>query len=111
MEIGVQAADVYALRVLREIKADDAGCPLSIPDIGQSTGKAQRSCLREIEISCLLVGGRRCLPVSERGLDIACKDRLGVSDLIIVAAGTDILIMPRGESQSVRKIVEARTKG
>lgn len=36
---------------------------------------------------------------------------VGVSDLIIVAAGNDILILPRGESQSVRKIVEARAKG
>jgi mannose-1-phosphate guanylyltransferase len=35
---------------------------------------------------------------------------VGVSDLIIVAAGNDILILPRGESQNVRKIVEARTK-
>ena len=36
---------------------------------------------------------------------------VGVSDLIIVAAGNDILILPRGESQNVRKIVEARAKG
>jgi len=35
---------------------------------------------------------------------------VGVSDLIIVAAGNDILILPRGESQNVRKIVEARAK-
>lgn len=36
---------------------------------------------------------------------------VGVSGLIIVAAGNDILILPRGESQNVRKIVEARAKG
>jgi mannose-1-phosphate guanylyltransferase len=35
---------------------------------------------------------------------------VGVSDLIIVAAGNDILILPRGESQNVRKVVEARAK-
>jgi mannose-1-phosphate guanylyltransferase/mannose-1-phosphate guanylyltransferase/mannose-6-phosphate isomerase len=35
---------------------------------------------------------------------------VGVSDLIIVAAGNDILILPRGESQNVRKIVEARAR-
>ncbi len=32
---------------------------------------------------------------------------VGVSDLIVVAAGKDILILPRGRSQEVRKIVEA----
>lgn len=35
---------------------------------------------------------------------------VGVSDLIIVASGNDILILPRGKSQDVRKIVDARAK-
>ena len=32
---------------------------------------------------------------------------VGVSDLIVVASGNDILILPRGQSQNVKRIVEA----
>jgi mannose-1-phosphate guanylyltransferase len=32
---------------------------------------------------------------------------VGVSDLIIVASGNDVLVVPRGKSQDVKKIVEA----
>jgi mannose-1-phosphate guanylyltransferase len=32
---------------------------------------------------------------------------VGVSDLIVVASGNDILIVPRGKSQEVKRIVEA----
>ena len=32
---------------------------------------------------------------------------VGVSDLIVVAAGDDILVLPRGRSQEVKKIIEA----
>ncbi|CAN5341104.1 hypothetical protein BH10PSE14_BH10PSE14_38560 [soil metagenome] len=32
---------------------------------------------------------------------------LGVSDLIIVASGNDVLILPRGRSQDVKKLIEA----
>ena len=32
---------------------------------------------------------------------------LGVSDLIVVATGTDVMILPRGRSQDVRRLVEA----
>ena len=32
---------------------------------------------------------------------------LGVSDLIVVASGTDILILPRGRSQEVKTLIEA----
>jgi mannose-1-phosphate guanylyltransferase len=32
---------------------------------------------------------------------------VGVSDLIIIASGNDVLIVPRGKSQDVKKIVEA----
>ena len=31
----------------------------------------------------------------------------GVEDMIVVASGNDILIVPRGKSQDVKKIVEA----
>ena len=55
----------------------------------------------------LAIDTDRCLIRSD-GIRI---HTVGVSDLIIVAAGNDILILPRGESQNVRKIVEARAKG
>lgn len=44
-----------------------------------------------------------CLFKSD-GIRIAA---LGVSDLIVVATGTDVMILPRGRSQDVRRLVEA----
>ena len=32
---------------------------------------------------------------------------VGVSDLIVVASGNDVLVLPRGRSQEVKKIIEA----
>ena len=32
---------------------------------------------------------------------------VGVQDLIVVASGEDILILPRGRSQDVKKLIEA----
>lgn len=32
---------------------------------------------------------------------------VGVTDLIVVANGTDILILPRGRSQEVKTLIEA----
>jgi mannose-1-phosphate guanylyltransferase/mannose-1-phosphate guanylyltransferase/mannose-6-phosphate isomerase len=32
---------------------------------------------------------------------------LGVSDLIVVASGNDVLILPRGRSQDIKKLIEA----
>jgi mannose-1-phosphate guanylyltransferase len=32
---------------------------------------------------------------------------VGIKDMIIVASGNDVLIVPRGKSQDVKKIVEA----
>lgn len=58
-------------------------------------------------VAPLTIDTERCLIRSD-GVRI---HTVGVSDLIIVAAGNDILILPRGESQNVRKIVEARAKG
>ncbi len=45
-----------------------------------------------------------CLVRSEPGKRVAL---VGVSDLIVVAAGDDVIVLPRGRSQEVRKIVEA----
>lgn len=35
---------------------------------------------------------------------------VGINDLIVVASGNDVLIMPRGRSQEVKKLIEARKK-
>ena len=43
-----------------------------------------------------------CLIRSEGPLVAA----IGVSDLIVIATGDSVLIMPRGESQRVKEIVE-----
>ncbi|RYD61006.1 MAG: mannose-1-phosphate guanyltransferase, partial [Sphingomonadales bacterium] len=36
---------------------------------------------------------------------------VGVEDLIVVASGNDILILPRGRSQEVKRLIEAMKKG
>ncbi len=46
---------------------------------------------------------RNCLLRSD-GIRIAA---VGVHDLIVVASGNDVLILPRGQSQDVKRIVEA----
>ena len=35
---------------------------------------------------------------------------VGVSDLIVVACGNDVMIVPRGRSQDVKKLIEAMQK-
>jgi mannose-1-phosphate guanylyltransferase len=47
-----------------------------------------------------------CLIRSD-GIRIAA---VGVSDLIIVASGNDVLVLPRGRSQEVKKLIEAMKK-
>ena len=36
---------------------------------------------------------------------------VGVSDLIVVASGNDVLVLPRGRSQEVKKIIDALKDG
>lgn len=55
----------------------------------------------------IAIDARNCLVHSE-GPRIAL---VGVEDLIVVASGNDILILPRGRSQEVRKITDALKKG
>jgi mannose-1-phosphate guanylyltransferase/mannose-1-phosphate guanylyltransferase/mannose-6-phosphate isomerase len=43
--------------------------------------------------------------IASNGLRISA---VGVQDLIIIASGNELLIVPRGQSQDVKKIVEAR---
>ena len=60
------------------------------------TGNAHRG-------EVLAIDTRDCLVRSD-GVRIRM---VGVSDLIVVASGNDVLILPRGQSQSVKKLVEA----
>lgn len=52
----------------------------------------------------VLIDVENCLVRGETGKRIAL---VGVRDLIVVAAGDDILVLPRGRSQDIRKIIEA----
>ena len=50
---------------------------------------------------------QNCLVRADSGKRIAL---VGVSDLIVVASGDDILVLPRGRSQEVKKLIEAMKK-
>ncbi len=52
----------------------------------------------------VVIDSRNCLVQAEPGRRVAL---VGVEDLIVVAAGDDILVLPRGRSQEVKKIIEA----
>lgn len=54
----------------------------------------------------IAIDTNHCLFKSD-GIRIAA---VGVSDLIVVASGNDVLILPRGQSQDVKRIVEALKK-
>ncbi len=54
----------------------------------------------------LAIDTRNCLVRSD-GARVAL---VGVEDLIVVASGDDILILPRGRSQEVKKLIEAMKK-
>ena len=51
----------------------------------------------------IMLDSRNCLIRSDR-IRIAA---VGVSDLVVVASGDDVLIVPRGRSQEVKKLLEA----
>jgi mannose-1-phosphate guanylyltransferase len=52
----------------------------------------------------IAIDAENCLIRSEPGKRVAL---VGVRDLIVVATGDDILVLPRGRSQDIRKIIEA----
>ena len=52
----------------------------------------------------VVIDAANCLVRAEPGKRVAL---VGVQDLIVVAAGDDVLVLPRGRSQEVRKIVDA----
>jgi len=53
------------------------------------------------------IDAENCLVRGEGGRRVAL---VGVSDLIVVASGDDVLVLPRGRSQEVKKILEAMHK-
>jgi mannose-1-phosphate guanylyltransferase/mannose-1-phosphate guanylyltransferase/mannose-6-phosphate isomerase len=53
----------------------------------------------------LAIDSRNCLVRNDSGLRIRM---LGVSDMILVASGDELLLLPRGRSQEVRRLAEAR---
>ncbi len=55
----------------------------------------------------LAIDTRNCLVQT----DGARVSLVGVSDLIVVASGNDILVMPRGRSQEVKKLIDAMKRG
>ncbi|MGK6353710.1 mannose-1-phosphate guanylyltransferase/mannose-6-phosphate isomerase [Sphingomonas sp. DT-207] len=75
----------------------DALHAISDPDAG---GNVVRGHVVTIEAS-------NCLVQAEPGRRVAV---VGVSDLIVVAAGDDVLVLPRGRSQEVKKIMEAMNR-
>ncbi len=52
----------------------------------------------------VVIESKNCLVRAEGGRRVAL---VGVEDLIVVAAGEDVLVLPRGRSQEVKKIIEA----
>ena len=66
-------------------------------------GNAHRS---EGDGNVLAIDTRQCFVRSD-GIRVSL---VGVEDLIVVASGTDVLIMPRGRSQEVEKLIEAMKK-
>jgi mannose-1-phosphate guanylyltransferase/mannose-1-phosphate guanylyltransferase/mannose-6-phosphate isomerase len=55
----------------------------------------------------VVIESSNCLVRAEPGKRVAL---VGVEDLIVVASGDDILVLPRGRSQEVKKIIEAMQK-
>lgn len=50
------------------------------------------------------IDAHNCLVQSEPGKRVAL---VGVKDLIVVVSGADVLVLPRGRSQEVKKLIEA----
>jgi mannose-1-phosphate guanylyltransferase len=55
----------------------------------------------------VVIESSNCLVRAEAGKRVAL---VGVEDLIVVASGDDVLVLPRGRSQEVKKIIEAMKK-
>ncbi|WP_404340037.1 mannose-1-phosphate guanylyltransferase [Sphingomonas sp. MMS12-HWE2-04] len=94
MEKAPRVAVVPVAMGWSDVGSWDALHALSDPDAG---GNVVRGDVVAIDAS-------NCLVQCEPGLRVAL---VGVSDLIIVASGKDVLVLPRGRSQDVKKLIEA----
>ncbi len=75
----------------------------AISDLDEA-GNAHRS---EGGGNVLAIDTKQCFVRSD-GIRVSL---VGVEDLIVVASGNDVLIMPRGRSQEVKKLIEAMKTG
>ena len=78
-------SDIGSWDALYDLGAKDAAGNVSAPD-------------------AMIIDSRNSLIRSD-GIRISVA---GVSDLIIIASGNDVMIVPRGKSQAVKSIVEAQ---
>lgn len=97
MEKAPRVAVVPVAMDWSDVGSWDALHAISDPDAG---GNVVRGHVMAIEAS-------NCLVQAEPGRRVAV---VGVSDLIVVAAGNDVLVLPRGRSQEVKKIIEAMNR-
>jgi mannose-1-phosphate guanylyltransferase len=94
MEKAPRVAVVPVTMGWSDVGSWDALHALSDPDSGGNVVRGD----------VVAIDATNCLVRSETGLRVAL---VGVSDLIIVASGKDVLVLPRGRSQDVKKIIEA----
>lgn len=94
MEKAPRVAVVPVAMGWSDVGSWDALHAISNPDAG---GNVVRGDVVAIEAT-------NCLVQSEPGKRVAL---VGVQDLIVVVSGADVLVLPRGRSQEVKKLIEA----
>ena len=97
MEKAERVAVVPVAMGWNDVGSWDALHAISVRD---EVGNAHRS---EGDGNVLAIDTRQCFVRSD-GIRVSL---VGVKDLIVVASGNDVLIMPRGRSQEVKKLIEA----
>ena len=94
MEKAPRVAVVPVAMGWSDVGSWDALHAISDPDAGGNVVRGE----------VVAIDSSNCLVQAEPGRRVAL---VGVSDLIVVAAGDDVLVLPRGRSQEVKKIIEA----
>lgn len=94
MEKAARVAVVPVAMGWSDVGSWDALHAISNPDAG---GNVVRGDVVAIEAT-------NCLVQSEPGKRVAL---VGVEDLIVVVSGADVLVLPRGRSQEVKKLIDA----
>ncbi|MBO9621414.1 MAG: mannose-1-phosphate guanylyltransferase/mannose-6-phosphate isomerase [Sphingomonas sp.] len=94
MEKAPRVAVVPVAMGWSDVGSWDALHAISDPDAGGNVVRGE----------VVAIDSSNCLVQAEPGRRVAL---VGVSDLIVVAAGEDVLVLPRGRSQEVKKIIEA----